>query len=81
MPGTFWMTIFLSCAWTFDRRAPQAQSNGSTSKIFLTSRAHVLRASLEKPASSSSGWASALVSALGLTADDVVALARLLYAP
>jgi hypothetical protein len=29
-------------------RAPQAQTRGSTSKIFLTRRAHVLRASLEK---------------------------------
>jgi len=33
---------------TMRMRAPQAQSRGSTSRIFLSRRAQVLRASLEK---------------------------------
>ena len=33
---------------TIFMRAPQAQSRGSTSKIFLIRRAHELRVSLEK---------------------------------
>jgi hypothetical protein len=33
---------------TMRMRAPQGQSRGSVSKIFLTRRAHVLRGSLER---------------------------------
>ena len=57
-------------------RAPQAQTRGSTSKIFLSRRAHVLRASLEKSALSCSGCVFAAEPALSPSADEMAALAR-----
>jgi hypothetical protein len=58
-------------------RAPQAQTRGSTSKILLSRRAHVLRASLEKSELSCSGCVFAAKPALSPSADEVVTLARL----
>ena len=62
---------------TICMRAPQPQTRESTSKIFLSRRAHVLRASLEKSELSCSGCVSAAEPALSPTADEIVALARL----
>ena len=59
-------------------RAPQVQSRGSTSKIFLNRRAHLLRASLEKSELSFRDWASATQPALSPPADKGIFLARLL---
>jgi hypothetical protein len=62
---------------TMRMRVPHEQSRGSTSKIFLTRRAHVLRASLEKSELSCPARASAAVAALPASADEIAALARL----
>jgi hypothetical protein len=62
---------------TIIMRAPQAQTRGSTSKIFLTRRAHVLRVSLEKSALSCSASGFAAAPARSLSADEMVTLARL----
>jgi hypothetical protein len=51
---------------TICMRAPQAQTSGSTSKIFLSRRAHVLRASLEKSALSRSGGVFAVTAKVSL---------------
>jgi hypothetical protein len=59
-------------------RAPHWQTSGSTSKIFLSNRAQVLRASLEKSAWSFSAPVSAAEPAVSPTADDLETRARLL---
>jgi hypothetical protein len=59
-------------------RVPQGHTRGSTSKIFLTRRAHVLGASLGKAELSFSVRVSATHAAALPTADGVVTLARLL---
>ena len=58
-------------------RAPHVQTRGSTSKIFLSNRAHVLRASLEESELSCSGCVFAAAPALWPYADEMVTLARL----
>jgi hypothetical protein len=58
-------------------RVRQAHTRGSTSKIFLSRRAHVLRASLEKSELSCSGCVFAPEPALSPTADQALTLARL----
>jgi len=62
-------------------RAPQVQSRGFTSKIFLSRRAHVLRASPEKSELSCSGCVFTAERALSPTADEALTLARLEQAP
>ena len=59
-------------------RAPQVQTRGSTSKIFLSRRDQVPPASLEKSELSFSACVSAAQPVLPPTTDEVVALARLL---
>jgi hypothetical protein len=51
---------------TICMRVPHAQSSGSASKIFLSRRAHVLRASLEKSALSRSGGVFAVTAKVSL---------------
>jgi len=63
---------------TIRMRVPQVQSRGSASKIFLSRRAHVLRASLERSEWSFAAPGSAAEPAQSPMADEVVTRARLL---
>ena len=58
----------------FSHAAPHLQTSGSISKNFLSNRAQVLRASLEKSESAFSGWAS--VGKPAPIADVIAALPR-----